>query len=113
MPRVKVRYFALLRELLGNTREEKHNIKDGTTLADLLLKHVPERHRKVSTKWKKRIFEMAKGKIKLDKHGTPVLNGYYLIVINGRCFNSISQMGLKYQLKDGDVIAILPPVSGG
>jgi MoaD family protein len=113
MPSVGVRYFALLRELLGNTREEKYNIKDGTTLKDLLLKHIPERHWKVSAKWKKRIFDMERGEIKFDKHGTPVLSGYYLIIVNGRYFNSISKMGLKYQLKDGDVIAILPPVSGG
>jgi MoaD family protein len=113
MPRVKVRYFALLRELLGNTREEKYNNKDGTTLIDLLLKHIPKRHWKVSAKWKERIFEMDRGEIKFDKHGTPVLSEYYLILINGRYFNSISKMGLKYQLKDGDVIAILPPVGGG
>jgi MoaD family protein len=113
MPTVKVRYFAVLRELLGNTREEKYSNKDGTTLLDLLLKHIPERHRKISTKWKERIFEMDRDEIKFDKHGTPVLSGYYLIIINGKCFSSISKMGLKYQLKDGDVIAILPPVGGG
>ena len=113
MSRVKVRYFALLRELLGNTREEKYDVKDGTTLMDLLLKHVPERHRNVSTKWKERIFETDSGEIKFDRYGTPVLSEYYLILINGRYYNSISKMGLMYQLKNEDVIAILPPVGGG
>ena len=113
MSRVNVRYFALLRELLGNTREEKYNIKNGTMLIDLLLKHIPERHRKVSTKWKERIFEMDRGEIKLDKYGTPVLSEYYMILINGRYYNSISKMGLMYPLRNEDVIAILPPVGGG
>jgi len=113
MPKLKVRYFALLRELLGNTREEKYDVKDGTTLMDLLLKHIVERHSNVSTKWKERIFETDKGEIKFDKYGTPVLSEYYLILINGRYYNSISKMGLMYQLRDGDVIAILPPVGGG
>jgi MoaD family protein len=113
MPRVKARYFALLRELLGDTREEKYNIEDGTTLLDLLLEHIPKRHRKVSAKWKERIFEMDGAKIKFDKYGTPVLSEYYLILMNGRYYNSISKMGLMYHLRDGDVIAVLPPVGGG
>ena len=113
MPTVKVRYFAVLRELLGNTREEKYDNKNGTTLVDLLLNHIPERHRKVSKKWKERIFEMDKGEIRFDKQGIPVLSEYYLILVNGRHFNLISKRGLMYKLKDGDVIAVLPPVSGG
>ena len=116
MPRVKVRHFASLRELLNDTREEEYEVKDGTTLIDLLLKRIPERHRKVSTKWKRRIFETERGKIKFDKYGTPVLS-YYLILINGRSYRSISEdgrhPGLRYKLKDGNRIAILPPVGGG
>ena len=29
--KVKVRFFASLRELLGNIREEEYEVKDGTT----------------------------------------------------------------------------------
>jgi molybdopterin converting factor small subunit len=36
-----------------------------------------------------------------------------LILINGRHYNSVSKMGLMYELRDEDVIAILPPVGGG
>lgn len=52
MPRVKVKYFASLRELLGNTKEEEYKAKDRTMLMDLLLKHIPERHRNISRSWK-------------------------------------------------------------
>ena len=117
MPRVKVRYFASLRELLGNTREEEYEVKDGTMLMDLLLKRIPERHRNASRRWKERIFETEGDGIKSDKDGTPSLGGYYLILINGRSYRSISEdgrhPGLTYKLKDRDEIAILPPVGGG
>ena len=116
MPRVKVKYFASLRELLSDTREEEYQVRDGTMLMDLLLKHIPERHRNVSRRWKERVFETERGKIKLDKDGTPVLR-YYLILINGRSYRLISEdgrrPGLRYKLKDGGDIAIFPPVGGG
>lgn len=117
MPRVKVRYFASLRELFGNTREEEYEVKDGTMLMDLLLKRIPERHQNASRIWKERIFETERDGIKFDKDGTPSLKGYYLILVNGRPCRLISEdgrhPGLRYKLKDGDDIAILPPVGGG
>ena len=117
MPRVKVRYFASLRELLGNTREEEYKVEDGTVLMDLLLNRIPERHRNASRSWKEWIFETEGAGIKFDKDGAPSLTGYYLILINGRSYRSISEdgrhFGLRYKLKDGDEIAILPPVGGG
>lgn len=116
MPQVKVRHFASLRELLGDAREEEYVVTDGTMLMDLLLKHIPERHRKFSRHWRKELFEMEKGKIKFDKDGTPVLS-YDLILVNRRSYRLISEdgrhPGLRYKLKDGDDIAILPPVGGG
>jgi molybdopterin converting factor small subunit len=117
MQRVKVRYFALLRELLDNTKEEEYKVKDGTMLKDLLLDYIPRRHSNASKRWKARIFETERGRIKLDKDGTPSLKGYYLILINGRSYRSILEdgrhPGLRYKLKDEDEIAILPPVGGG
>jgi len=114
--KVKVRLFASLRELLGNIREEEYEVEDGTTLMDLLLQHIPERHSNVSKSWKEWIFETERHEIKFDKDGIPVLS-YYLILVNGRSYNSISEdgrrLGLMYKLKDGDEIAILPPVGGG
>ncbi len=112
-----MRYFALLRELLDNTKEEEYKVKDGTMLMDLLLDHIPRRHSNASKRWKERLFETERDGIKLDKDGTPSLKEYYLILINGRSYHSISEdggrPGLRYKLKDKDEIAILPPVGGG
>jgi molybdopterin converting factor small subunit len=117
MPTVKVKYFAFLRELLDNVREEEYEVANGVTLMDLILNYIPQRHLDVSRKWKEKIFETKRHKVKLDDTGTPRLRGYYLVLINGRQFSSISQggrhRGFRYRLKDRDEIAILPPVGGG
>ena len=39
--KARVKYFAGLRELLDDTREEKYEVEEGTTLLDLLLKQIP------------------------------------------------------------------------
>jgi molybdopterin converting factor small subunit len=112
-----VRYFALLRELLDDAKEEEYKVKDGTMLMDLLLDHIPRRHSNASKGWKERLFETERDGIKLDKDGTPSLKGYYLILINGISYRSVLEEGkhpgLRYKLKDEDEIAILPPVGGG
>jgi len=70
----------------------------------------------VSRSWKEWIFETERNEIKFDKDGIPVLS-YYLILVNGRSYNSISEderrPGLRYKLKGGDEVAVLPPVGGG
>ncbi|UCG44536.1 MAG: MoaD/ThiS family protein [Candidatus Bathyarchaeota archaeon] len=114
--RVNLRLFASLRELLGNIREEEYEVEEGTTLKDLLLSHVPQRHSNITKNWKEWIFETDGHKVKFDEQGSPVLS-YYLILVNGKSINSISEdgkhPGLAYQLKEGDDLAILPPVGGG
>ncbi len=92
---VKVKVFAALRELLG-TREVDVNVLEGATLSDVLEKLV-------------------------EKYGSPLKNylfsddgelkPHFTIYVNSVGINELS--GLKTPLKEGDVIAILPPVSGG
>ncbi len=42
---------------------------------------------------------------------TGEIKGYLQFLVNGRSLSSSS--GLESELSDGDVLAILPPVSGG
>ncbi len=104
MPRVRVRYFAGLRELVG-VREEELLVEDGTTLAELLLKRLPEEHPDVAE-------ELLKAFSEPGEDGRPVLGGRYLILVNG-CFYARLPGGADYVLRDGDVITIFPPLGGG
>ena len=105
MTKVKTRYFGKIRELLG-VKTEEYDVKEGTTLADLLLIYIPERHKKESEAWKEAIFRTVKGEMLLNKDGTPVLKNY-LILVDGK------MSSLSRKLKEGDEIAVLPPFGGG
>ncbi|MBS7624665.1 MAG: MoaD/ThiS family protein [Candidatus Bathyarchaeia archaeon] len=104
MAKVKVKYFGRLRELLG-VKEEEYEVGE-TTLADLLLKHIPERHGEVAEEWKQSVFMTIRGEVAVNRDGTPILRNYYVLV-GGK------SPEITYRLKDGDEVAILPPVGGG
>ncbi len=105
MAKIRARYFGKIRELLG-VKVEEYDVKEGATLADLLLHYVPERHKEKSDVWKETIFRTVKGEMLVNKDGTPVLKNY-LILIDGKTSS------LKQKLKDGNEIAVLPPFGGG
>jgi len=105
MPKVRTRYFGKIRELLG-VKMEEYDIKEGTTLADLLLTYIPERHKKESKVWREMIFRTVKGEMLLNKDGTPVLRNY-LILVDGK------KSSLTQKLKEGNEVAVLPPFGGG
>lgn len=104
MVKVKVKYFGRLRELLG-VKEEEYEVEDAT-LADLLLKHIPSRHSDAADEWRQSIFVTIRGEVAVNKEGIPTLKNYFILV-GGR------SPEITYRLKDGDEVAILPPVGGG
>lgn len=104
MVRVKVKYFGMLHELLG-VREEEFSVDDAT-LADLLLKHIPNNHNDVAEQWRETIFVTIKGEVAVNRDGTPIIKDH-IILVGGRSAE------MNYRLRDGDEIAILPPVGGG
>jgi molybdopterin converting factor small subunit len=116
MPKITVKHFASLRELLNDTKEETYELKQGTSLIDLLVRHIPERHKNESSRWIESLFEMDNKEIKLNEDGAPILK-YYLVLINGKLYQFVAQdgenPGFKYKLQNGDAIAILPPMGGG
>lgn len=95
--RVKIRYFTTLRELAGSSEEELEP-KDDATLADLIkevaLKYGEEAH----------IYLYRRGESwEVDPSIYFLING-----LNARLLS-----GPKTKLKNGDVVAIIPPIGGG
>jgi len=93
--RVKVRVFARLRELLKN-REIEVEMGDGATVKDLLSILVE----KYGEELREYLFL---------KDGS--LKDHFVIYINGVSLNEAG--GVHGILRNGDIVAILPPISGG
>jgi len=92
--KVKVRFFALLREVAG-IKEVEEEVEEGATVRGLLERlseRLPRRFREL-------IFE-----------GQEVSRNV-IILVNRRGIRELE--GLETKLKDGDEVALLPPVSGG
>jgi len=102
--KVRVKYFGRLRELLG-VKEEDYDVED-STLADLLLKHIPSRHPEAANEWRKTVFVTVRDDVAMGRDGMPILKNHFILV-GGR------SPDLTYRLRDGDEVAILPPVGGG
>ena len=95
--KVKVRYFTTLRELAGKP-EEEWEIEDSRTLGGLI--------ENVASKYGKEARDYLYHESKSGKIDPSI---YFLI--NGA--NSRTLSGLDTELKDGDIVAIIPPIGGG
>ena len=94
---VKVRFFTNLREI-ANKREETLAFTSGEKVTvDLVLKALSQKYGKP---FKEYVY---------DKTGQP--KGFLQFLVNGNSTSTLN--GLETELKDGDVLAILPPVGGG
>lgn len=89
-----MKFFANFREAVGKEQESVEAVTDVASLLDELV-----------GRFGKRLVEQ------LYEPGTRRLREIVHILINGRAINLLE--GLNTPLKDGDVIAIFPPVSGG
>lgn len=91
---VTVKFFASFREAVGLEQVEVAAGKDVAALLDELVRRFGER--------------MAE---QLYESGSKKLRETVNVLVNGRGINLLS--GLDTKLKDDDVVAIFPPVSGG
>lgn len=91
---VTVKFFANFREAAGREQERVEGVADVASLIDELVR-----------RFGKKLVEQ------LYERGTRRLRETVHILVNGRGINLLE--GLNTHLKDGDVIAIFPPVSGG
>ena len=95
---VKIRFFTNLREIV-NKREETLTFNAGEKVTvDLVLKTL-------SAKYGKPFIEYVYN----GKTGQP--KNFLQFLVNGTSTSTLN--GLETELKDGDVLAILPPVGGG
>ncbi|MBS7609220.1 MoaD family protein [Candidatus Bathyarchaeota archaeon] len=94
MPSLKVRVFATFRELLGTKSIE---IEDPIGDVEDLINYIADR------------FQPSFRNALLDDKGH-VRKGFSILV-NGREITFLK--GLETKLKDGDIVAIFPPIAGG
>jgi molybdopterin synthase sulfur carrier subunit len=98
MVQVKVRFFTSLREIVGKREEALSFPKGEKVTVDLVLKELSKKYGKLFTEY---VYNTETGKLK----------GFLQFLVNGN--STSTQSGLETELKDGDVLAILPPVGGG
>jgi len=95
--RVKVEYLGHIKSILGSRREEEIDIKDKSSVSDLLM----ELCRKHGESFKEAVYEAGGKDIKSN----------FIATVNGYLLNQLS--GLETKLKNGDHVVLMPIVSGG
>jgi len=96
--KIKVRFFTNLREIV-NKREETLTFREVEKVTvDLVLKTLSQKYGIPFTEY-----------LYNGKTGQP--KGFLQFLINGTSASTLN--GLETELKDDDVLAILPPVGGG
>ena len=95
---VKVRFFTNLREIVNKREETLTFPADAKVTVELVLKTLSQKYGK---SFKDYVYD--------GKTGQP--QGFLQFLVNGNSTSTLN--GLETELKDGDVLAILPPVGGG
>ncbi len=94
--KIKVRYFTTLREL-ARTLEEEIEMENGATLGDLL--------EKIVLKYGEAAFNY------LYDRKSGAVDPSIQFLINGVSMRNLQ--GVRTELKDENVVAIVPPIGGG
>jgi len=95
---VSVRFFTVLREIVGKKEETIRFSKNQKVTVNVVLEKLGQIYGKAFTEY---VYDSESGEVK----------GFLQLLVNGRSLSK--EEGLHSELSDGDVIAILPPVSGG
>ncbi len=95
---VSVRFFTILREVTGKKEETLQFQKDEEVTVNSVLKRLTEKYGKAFDEY-------------VYDHRTREVKGFLQFLVNGRSVSS--SKGTETELSDGDILAIVPPVSGG
>ncbi len=93
--KVTVKFFTTLREIVGK-QQEQIELSEAVTVNEL-LQQLGEKYGEKFTRY---VYNK-KGRVR----------GHLYFLINGKSITT--QQGLKTELKENDILAILPPVGGG
>ncbi|MEM2994459.1 MAG: ubiquitin-like small modifier protein 1 [Candidatus Bathyarchaeia archaeon] len=96
--KVSVRFFTTLKEFVGKKEETLEFSDEEVVTVNAVLKRLSERYGKGFDEY---VFNGETGEAK----------GFLQFLINGRSASTLD--GLNTKLKNGDVLAIIPPVGGG
>ena len=94
--KVSVRFFAVLKEIVGK-REENLNFNEQKVTVGMALKVLGKQYGKAFSEY---VFDAKTGGVK----------SFLQLLVNG---SSLPSDELKAELHEGDILAILPPVGGG
>jgi len=93
-----VRFFTTLREITGKREETLEFPDDEDVTVEKVLGKLAERYGKGFVEY---VYDSRSGDVK----------DFLQFLVNGRSTSTLK--GLKTELRDGDILAILPPVGGG
>lgn len=96
--RISVRFFTSLREIVDKKEENLEFSGDEKVTIAKVLQLLAERYGKKFINY-------------VYKDETEEVRGFLQFLVNGRSASNVE--GVQTELKDGDVLAILPPVGGG
>ena len=97
MTQIKVRFFTVLREITGKKEETVMTEEQKITLQSILNLL----SKKYGPPFRNYIYDSRTNNVK----------SFLQFLVNGKSAKTIQ--GLQTQIKDGDVLAIIPPVGGG
>ena len=95
---VKVRFFTSLREIVNKREETLNYADDARVTVGLVLKALSQKY---GTDFTEYVYD--------SKTGQP--KNFLQFLVNGTSTSTL--IGLETELRDCDVLAILPPVGGG
>jgi len=95
---VSVRFFTSLREIVGKKEETLEFPEGEKVTVDVVLKMLRQHY---GERFVEYVYDRETGEVR----------GFLQFLVNGKSASTLNS--LETELKDGDVLAILPPVGGG